>query len=69
MKRPQGEGTVLLCITIVMLALSWIVLISRLAVRTWIKALGLDDWLMAVGLVRASEASKMTPAELNSKQK
>lgn len=54
MKKPEGDGVILLYVTSVMLALSWIVLIARLGVRRWINASGSDDWLMAGGLVRVT---------------
>ncbi|POS75083.1 hypothetical protein DHEL01_v206525 [Diaporthe helianthi] len=53
MVAPAGDGIVLLHVTIAMLALSWAVLCTRLAVRKWLKpeAMGADDYLMFVGLI------------------
>ncbi|RYP06129.1 hypothetical protein DL764_003351 [Monosporascus ibericus] len=51
MVAPAGVGVSLLHVTIVMLALSWVVFATRTGVRIWIKAFGVDDWLMGAGLV------------------
>lgn len=51
MGKVAGDGVPLLYLTIVMLSLSWVTLVTRLGVRRWKKILGLDDWLMCVGLV------------------
>ncbi|UPK91994.1 hypothetical protein LCI18_002929 [Fusarium solani-melongenae] len=51
MAKVAGDGVPLLYLTIVMLSLSWVTLVTRLGVRRWKKILGLDDWLMCVGLV------------------
>lgn len=55
MVDPAGDGVQLLHVTIAMLTLSWITLCARLAVRKWLKpeAMGADDYLMFVGLVRS----------------
>lgn len=55
MVDPAGDGVVLLHTTIAMLTLSWVVLCARLATRKWLKpeAMGMDDYLMFVGLVRS----------------
>ncbi|RSL80952.1 hypothetical protein CDV31_017079 [Fusarium ambrosium] len=51
MSRVAGKGVPLFCLIIVLLVLSWPILIARMVVRRWIKSLGLDDWLMCVGVV------------------
>ncbi|KAG8157362.1 hypothetical protein KVR01_012746 [Diaporthe batatas] len=53
MTDPAGDGVLLLRVTIAMLTLSWVVLLSRLGVRRWLKpeAMGTDDHLMFVGLI------------------
>ncbi|ETN38243.1 uncharacterized protein HMPREF1541_06274 [Cyphellophora europaea CBS 101466] len=51
---PQGDGLVTFILTIVMLAICWPTLIARFLVRIKIKALGLDDWLMGLGLVMST---------------
>ncbi|KAI1078156.1 hypothetical protein F5B20DRAFT_549533 [Whalleya microplaca] len=48
---PAGEGVVLLWLTCLMLALSWSFVFARIGVRIWIKAFGIDDWLMCTGLI------------------
>lgn len=55
MVDPAGDGVLLLHVTIAMLALSWVTLCARLAVRKWLKpeAMGADDYLMFAGLVRS----------------
>lgn len=55
MVDPAGDGVQLLHVTIAMLTLSWVTLCARLAVRKWLKpeAMGADDYLMFVGLVRS----------------
>lgn len=51
MVAPAGVGVSLLYVTILMLVLSWVVFAARIGVRIWIKAFGLDDWLMGAGLI------------------
>ncbi|ORY60841.1 uncharacterized protein BCR38DRAFT_308873, partial [Pseudomassariella vexata] len=51
MVKPAGDGVQLLYTSIVMMSLSWVMVISRVAVRRWIKAFGVDDWLMISGLM------------------
>ncbi|KAK7426752.1 hypothetical protein QQZ08_006788 [Neonectria magnoliae] len=51
MSPVAAEGVPLFWLTILVLAISWIIVIARLAVRHWKKNLGLDDWLMVAGLV------------------
>lgn len=68
MKKPEGDGVILLYVTSVMLALSWIVLIARLGVRRWINASGSDDWLMAGGLVRAIRVMPQKRVQTNKKK-
>lgn len=38
-------------LTIIFLVLCWITVAARLVVRHMIKAIGLDDWLMLIGVV------------------
>lgn len=49
--QPGGDGVALLYSSILLLALSWVTFITRVATRIWRKALGLDDWLMFAGLL------------------
>ncbi|KAH6866081.1 hypothetical protein B0T10DRAFT_534383 [Thelonectria olida] len=51
MARVVAEGVPLLYVTILMLALSWVIFVARLAVCKWREILGLDDWLMCTGLI------------------
>lgn len=51
MVQVRGEGVQLLWVTISLLALSTLVVATRLGVRKWRKRLGADDWLMCLGLV------------------
>ncbi|KAI0003502.1 hypothetical protein F4779DRAFT_98154 [Xylariaceae sp. FL0662B] len=51
MIQPAGEGVVLLWMACIMLALCWIAVIIRVAVRRWINGFGPDDWLMCTGLI------------------
>lgn len=51
MVKPGGDGVALLYTSIVLLTLSWVVFIPRVAVRIWRKALGTDDYVMFCGLV------------------
>ncbi|OJD28990.1 cation-transporting atpase 4 protein [Diplodia corticola] len=46
---PSGQG--LLELIIILLALTWVTVIARTATRYKINALGLDDWLMIIGLI------------------
>jgi hypothetical protein len=52
MVRPAQSGAALLAVAIIMLALSWVAVVLRVIARRRIRAFGLDDWLMCVGLVR-----------------
>ena len=52
MVQPAGDGVLLFYASILLLALSWLTFITRLGVRIWRKASGLDDLLMFIGLVR-----------------
>lgn len=54
MTDEASTGVALLHITIALLVLSWVTVVARLAVRTWLKpeAMGMDDYLMVAGLVR-----------------
>ncbi|RYO88452.1 hypothetical protein DL762_003746 [Monosporascus cannonballus] len=51
MVTPAGVGVSLLYVTVVMLVLSWVVFTARTGIRMWIKAFGVDDWLMGAGLI------------------
>lgn len=51
MVKPAGDGVALFYSSILLLALSWITFLTRISVRVWRKAFGLDDWLMLAGLV------------------
>lgn len=48
---PTGAALSLLVTTIVLLVLSWITVSARFHIRRKNNSLGLDDWLMGVGLV------------------
>ncbi|KAF8849496.1 hypothetical protein BDZ45DRAFT_809889 [Acephala macrosclerotiorum] len=48
---PRDDGIALLYTSIVFLALSWLTFITRVVVRVWRKALGLDDFAMLIGLL------------------
>ncbi|KAL1635495.1 hypothetical protein SLS58_010191 [Diplodia intermedia] len=48
---PTAPGQALLDLIIVLLVLTWVTVIARTLTRYKINALGLDDWLMLVGLV------------------
>ncbi|CAH0022168.1 unnamed protein product [Clonostachys rhizophaga] len=48
---PQGPGLTLLSVSITFLALSWVFVAVRFAVRYRKRCIGADDWLMAAGLV------------------
>lgn len=47
-----GDGVVLLYASIILLVLTWITVLLRVCVRIWRRVLGMDDYLMIVGLVR-----------------
>ncbi|CZR65919.1 related to integral membrane protein [Phialocephala subalpina] len=49
--QPKGDGVALLYTSILLLALSWATFATRLGVRIWRKALGLDDYAMFLGLL------------------
>ncbi|GME34007.1 cation-transporting atpase 4 protein [Neofusicoccum parvum] len=51
---PTPSGWGLLELIIVLLVLTWLTVIARTLVRWKINALGLDDWLMIVGLITFS---------------
>lgn len=48
---PQGPGLTPLSVSITFLALSWVFVAVRFAVRYRKRCIGADDWLMAAGLV------------------
>lgn len=48
---PTGPGLGLLLVSIILGALSVIIVAIRLVIRKRIKGIGSDDWLMLVGLV------------------
>lgn len=52
MVEPAGDGLQLLHASIVLIILAWLTFIARTSVRVWRKALGWDDILMLIGLVR-----------------
>lgn len=47
-----GDGVALLYAAIILLVLTWVTVSIRVCVRIWRKVLGMDDYLMVVGLVR-----------------
>lgn len=50
--KPTGLAATLLTVAVVMLVSAWVAVIARVCVRRWIKGLGMDDYLMCIGLVR-----------------
>lgn len=51
--KPTGLAATLLTVAVVMLVSSWTAVVARVFVRRWIKGLGMDDYLMCIGLVRS----------------
>ena len=51
---PEGDGLVTFILTVILLVLCWPTVIARFLVRMKIKALGLDDWLMGIGMVMST---------------
>lgn len=49
---PTGPALTLELVSIVLLVFSVVTVAARVVVRRTIKALGSDDWLMIIGLVR-----------------
>lgn len=49
---PEGDGLITFILTIVMLVICLPTVVARIIVRLKIGALGLDDCMMAVGMVR-----------------
>jgi hypothetical protein len=56
MAQPDGDGIHLFWTSILLLAICWLTFITRVGVRIWREALGSDDFLMGVGLVRVQQA-------------
>lgn len=56
MVEPKGDGVTLLYVASILMALSWLTVLTRLSVRRWLKpeAMGLDDYFMVIGLVSVS---------------
>ncbi|XPS77413.1 hypothetical protein M3J09_009439 [Ascochyta lentis] len=54
-----GDGTALLYASIILLVLSWITVSMRVCVRVWRKILGMDDYLMLIGLVLFSVTASL----------
>jgi hypothetical protein len=46
-----GDGVALFYAAIILLVLTWVTVSMRVCVRIWRKVLGMDDYLMLVGLV------------------
>ena len=46
-----GDGVALFYCAIILLVLSWVVFSMRVGVRVWRKAWGMDDYMMAIGVV------------------
>lgn len=59
---PTGPALSLLVTTIVLLVLSWITVSARFHIRRKNNSLGLDDWLMGVGLVSFIRLFPLTDA-------
>jgi hypothetical protein len=52
---PTGPALDLFLVSVVLGALSCVAVAARLVIRKRIKGIGLDDWLMLIGLVSVSE--------------
>jgi len=52
--KVAGDGLTFLYGTIIFLVMSWVVIIMRVGVRLWRKALWMDDYIMCIGLVSAT---------------
>jgi len=48
--KVAGDGLTFLYGTIIFLVMSWVVIIMRVGVRLWRKALWMDDYIMCIGL-------------------
>ncbi|KAJ4987870.1 hypothetical protein SVAN01_06600 [Stagonosporopsis vannaccii] len=46
-----GDGVALLYASIILLVLTWITVLMRVCVRIWRRVLGMDDYLMVLGLI------------------
>jgi hypothetical protein len=49
---PTGPGLALLLVSAILLSFSWAIVALRMLVRYKIRSIGLDDYLMLIGLVR-----------------
>ena len=52
MSKIAGDGVALFWTSVLLLALCWITFAMRAGVRLWRKIWGIDDIVMAIGLVR-----------------
>ncbi|RDL30706.1 uncharacterized protein BP5553_10051 [Venustampulla echinocandica] len=59
MVQPAGDGVPLFYASAVLLALSWLTFITRVGVRIWRNALGLDDYSMFIGLLLFTVTSSL----------
>ena len=57
---PTGKAVPLLAVTIILLLLVWITTAARVYIRHHIKAFGIDDVLMCVGVINTSSPRTMT---------
>ncbi|KAL3421925.1 hypothetical protein PVAG01_06081 [Phlyctema vagabunda] len=51
MVKPVGDGITLFYASILLMTFSWVIYSTRVGVRIWRKALGVDDLLMFIGLL------------------
>lgn len=49
---PKDDGMVTLILDILLLVICWPTVVVRFLIRSKNSALGLDDWLMGLGMVR-----------------
>lgn len=66
MVQPEGTGVTLLYVASILMAISWMTVLARLSVRRWLKpeAMGMDDYLMCIGLVCVSLILSYCPSVL-----
>jgi len=60
--KVAGDGVTFLHGSIIYLVMSWVVMIMRFGVRVWRNALGMDDYLMLVGLALFSVVASLAIA-------
>lgn len=65
MVQPEGDGAHLFWASILFLAICWLTFIARVGVRIWRDALGTDDLLMGIGLVRVQPGPPFPRTTIN----